>query len=266
MKINAILGRIIDPYQRREFILKKRANREDSEPFDYFKDEKFIQKQEGMLPDNIVNALRSDMVPGSWATPAKKNIFQLINIKFLFGGLIVLFLIGLIWYFVTGPGSSILEGKLVSLVRKESTATQTLLPTKIPSATITPLPTYTPSKTPTLRRTNTPVITFATSTVAIQETPSPTTGSGCRDAISITLADVGKTLCVQGVVIRTTEKPNNFTVAFSNEPGAFYWVTYDLVWSKGELDTCYQIHGTISQIANNPILVFGYSNLPEECP
>jgi hypothetical protein len=80
------------------------------------------------------------------------------------------------------------------------------------------------------------------------------------------LADVGQTLCVQGTVIKTKANPTDFMVVFSNEKGAFYWVTYDLIWSQGELDTCYRIKGTIGKIANSPVLVFGYSNLPELCP
>jgi hypothetical protein len=246
--------------------LKKRINREESELFDDFKDENLHRKQDQAPSDKVVKALRSDMVPGSWAIPAKKNIFQRININFLLGVLLIALIIGLIWYFVSGPGSPILQGKLASLVTREVTPTQTVTPTRIPSATITPLPTYTPITTPTLRPTKTPVIGMATSTKAIEETPTPTTGSGCRDALTITLADVGKALCVKGVVIRTVERPAVFTIAFSNEPGAFYWATYDLVWSKGELDTCYQIQGTISQIGISPLIVFGYSNLPEECP
>jgi hypothetical protein len=86
------------------------------------------------------------------------------------------------------------------------------------------------------------------------------------DALTITLADVGNSMCVQGIVIETVTDPNYFMVIFSNDRGAFYWVSYDIVWSEAELDTCYQIEGTIDQIANSPMLVFGYSNLPEVCP
>jgi hypothetical protein len=67
-------------------------------------------------------------------------------------------------------------------------------------------------------------------------------------------------------VIETIANPTNFMVIFNTEKGSFYWVTYDLVWSQAELDTCYQTTGTIDKIANSPILVFGYSNLPEPCP
>jgi len=73
-------------------------------------------------------------------------------------------------------------------------------------------------------------------------------------------------LCVQGTVIEIIDKPNYFMLIFSNKPASFYWVSYDMVWSQAEVDTCYQIRGTIKQIANSPILVFDYSNIPEVCP
>ena len=74
------------------------------------------------------------------------------------------------------------------------------------------------------------------------------------------LLDVGQTLCVQGKLIEIVDKPNSFMLVFSNKPGAFYWVSYDIVWSQAKVDTCYQIRGKINQIANSPILVFDYSN------
>jgi hypothetical protein len=55
-------------------------------------------------------------------------------------------------------------------------------------------------------------------------------------------------------------------VIFSTEKGSFYLVTYDLIWTQGELDTCYQVTGKIDQIANSPIMLFSYNNLPEVCP
>jgi hypothetical protein len=84
--------------------------------------------------------------------------------------------------------------------------------------------------------------------------------------LTITLEDVGKTLCVQGTVIETVTKPNYFMVIFSTEPGSLYLVTYDLEWTQGEVDTCYQVTGTIDQIAERPIMLFSYRNLPEVCP
>ena len=73
-------------------------------------------------------------------------------------------------------------------------------------------------------------------------------------------------MCIEGIIIETVANPTDFMVIFSHERNAFYWVSYDLVWSKAELDTCYQVKGTIDRIGNSPVLVFGYKNLPEVCP
>jgi hypothetical protein len=99
--------------------------------------------------------------------------------------------------------------------------------------------------------------------VVLVSTP---TSNACRDVLSITLDDVGQTLCVQGTVTELISNPNNFMVVFSFQPGAFYWVTYDMVWSKAEVNKCYQVTGEILKINKNPVLVFDYRNIPEECP
>jgi hypothetical protein len=204
---------------------------EERDPFDYYKDEKDPEKLEQSTSDDIVTNLRSDMLAASEVEPAQKNIFQLINLKLLIGIFIGLIILGLILYSLIGPGRSFLEEKLVSLKRMEATSAQ-----QIPSLTRVP------------------------------DTSTPTSVSSCRDALTITLADVGQALCVQGTVIETITNPTNFMVIFSAEKGSFYWLSYDLVWSQAELDTCYQTTGTIDQIANSPVLVFGYNNLPKPCP
>jgi hypothetical protein len=159
-----------------------------------------------------------------------------------------------------------LERSLSTLKSTVPTSTQQIMPTAV-SITETPeKPTSTSTRIPTSRPTNTQIVELITSPTQIPATVTPTSDSGCRDALTITLADVGQTLCVQGTIIETLTRPTNFMVIFSTDKGSFYWVTYDLVWSQAELDTCYRTTGTIDQIANSPVLVFGYSNLPELCP
>jgi hypothetical protein len=248
-------------------MLKKLLHREEDEPIDYFaeKGKNPTQKQEPPVPDDVVMTLRSDMLPSSRTVPEKGNIFRRINIKVLLGIVIGLILIGLIWFIAAGPVRPAIENLLVSLAR-EVTPTQTLAPTTIPATSTPPPPTSTPRLIPTLRPTSTPTIGLEVSPTIVQESLTPTPFSGCRDVLTITLADVGQELCVKGIVISTLENPGIFMVVFSNEPGAFYWVSYDIVWSQAQKNTCYQTNGTISQIANSPVLVFGYSNIPEVCP
>jgi hypothetical protein len=243
-------------------------NQDNRDPFDYFKDEQAPKKTEPPESDDLITNLRSDLLAASEVEPAKKNILQQVTPKILIGIFIGLLIIALILYLLIGPGRSILERKLIALKREEPTYTQQVKPTAIP-ATGTPLkPSSTPTHTPTIRPTNTEIAVINASPTQIPPTATvtPTSESACRDALSVTLADVGQTLCVRGTIIETVANPTNFMVIFSKEKGSFYWLTYDLVWSQAELDTCYQTTGKIDQIANSPILLFGYSNLPEICP
>jgi hypothetical protein len=245
-------------------------NQENQDPFDNLKDRNTPEKPEQPAADDLVTNLRSDLLAASEVEPARKNIFQQINPKLLVGIFIGLIVIAFMLYLLIGPGRSILEKKLIILKRNEPTYTQQIKPTVIPANNIPIKPGSTPTKKPTIRPTNTSFTEVLTSPTQIPATATatvePTASSGCRDVLSITLADVGQTLCVQGTIIETITKPTNFMVIFSKEKGSFYWVTYDLVWSQAELDTCYRTTGKIDQIANAPILVFGYSNLPEICP
>jgi hypothetical protein len=245
---------------------KKSFNEEESKPFDYFREVQAAKKQEKSVNENLVTALRSDLLSASEALPAKKSIFQRENLILAVGILLGLFIIVLIWYTIAGPGRPILEQNLVSLVHKRSSPSKQVTPTAILATNTPSQPTNTPYSSPTFRPTNTQIVEIATSPTPISVVVTPTPTSSCRDALTITLADVGKSMCVQGVVIETVTNPIYFMLIFSNARGAFYWVSYDNVWSEAELDTCYQIEGTINQIANSPMLVFGYSNLPKVCP
>jgi hypothetical protein len=245
---------------------QKSFNQEENKPFDYIKEVEAAKKQEKSSADSIVTSLRSDILPASEELPESKHIFQRINLKIAVGILIGLISILLIWFFLAGPGRSGLEKKLAILVHKEATAEFNVDPSPLPATNTPPLPSITPFPSPTVLPTYTPTIKVIASPTPAIPTITPTSSSACRDALTITLADVGQTLCVQGTVIEIIDVPNSFMVIFSNKPGSFYWVSYDMVWSQAELDTCYQTTGKIEQIANSPILLFDYSNTPEVCP
>jgi hypothetical protein len=244
----------------------KPLKNEDKQPYDYFKEVEAVKKQEKSGSDNLINALRSDMLPASSVAPASKNILQRLNLKIIGGVLIGLVILAVIWFSLAGPGRPILEQNLASLVNIKATSTRQLVPTPIPATNTPPQPSNTPLPSPTLHPTNTPTIKIIASATQLPATKTTTPTPACRDVSTITLADVGQTLCVQGKVIEIIDQPNNFMLIFSNKRGAFYWISYDIVWTQAELDTCYQIRGTIRKIANSPILVFNYSNLPEVCP
>jgi hypothetical protein len=230
------------------------------------------EKQEETNPDNVVTALRQDMVPASDAHPARESIFKRIHLRkatgILLGVIIVLFML----YIGIGPGRPVLEQGLANLADSTLTPTNTLSATVISpthstiAPTRTPLPaTQTVSPSPTHRLTNTPVV-YTAGKATPTAPPAKATEPACREATSITSADAGKTLCVRGTVISTLDHPSGFMVIFSTQPGAFYWISYDLVWSQVKLDTCYQVTGKIYQVGVSPILVFDYHNIPEVCP
>lgn len=244
---------------------KKLFDDNNNDPFDYFKEEGSTKKPGESDPDNLVSSMRSDIELVSDTEPSKKSLLSRINRKAIVGVLLGVFIIWLFVYFIAGSGRSMLERNLALLVHLSATTTPTSQPTS-PPKTSTPEPTDTPRPSPTIQ----PTLTSTPkprATVTLQSAEATATSiSECRDVLSITLADVGKTLCVRGTIIRTVESPNAFMVVFSDQPGAFYWASYDMVWKQAEIGTCYEITGTIEQIGNNPILLFNYHNIPEVCP
>jgi hypothetical protein len=246
-------------------MVNKPPDRDENKPSDYFHSGKSIQRDDPSI-SKILTSLRAEMLPASEEQPAKKSIFQQENLRIAVGILLGLFVLTLIWYVLIGPGRSGLEKNLASLANREVTPSPTSTFTPVPP-TKTPIPpTFTPSPTSTKKPTNTPLIGLNLLATSTTQTITPTTSSACRQALSITLNDVGQTMCVQGVVLEIVENPTDFMVIFSYEKNAFYWVSYDLVLSNAEPDTCYQIQGTIDRIGNSPVLVFAYQNLPEVCP
>ena len=244
---------------------KKSFNQEDSKPFDYFSEVNSTQKQEKPSISNLVTNLRSDMLPASEEEPARKSIFERENLKVAVGILLGLVIIGWILFTIAGPGRPILERNLASLAKKEITPTQNVTPSLMPVANTSQQPSNTPSSSPTSPPTNTPVVKNFVSPTPVPPTPTPTPTSDCRDVMTITLADVGQTSCVQGIVIDTVTTQDYFMVIFSDQRGALYLVSYDMVWSEAKLNTCYRAYGTIEQIGNSPVILFNLSNLPQVC-
>ncbi len=208
--------------------------------------------------------LRAEMLPASQASPRFKAYRQRFTLRRGLTLLVVLALAGLGWYFGIGPGRPGLEKGLVSLVRlarQIGMPTATPLPTDTP---IPPLPSTTSTLTATLRPTAsaTPALPTETPTVAPTETPEST----CRDFSTVTLEDVGQEMCVQGTVIEVIQNSANTLIIFGVEAGAMYLVTYDVAWPDGTEGTCYQVTGEIQRLLSSPVIVFGYNNLPMECP
>jgi hypothetical protein len=239
-------------------------------------------KQENSHSGDFISILRTDMLPASETSPSPEDAIRKINFKIIFGIIFACFTLGLFLFLLFGGGKSFLEERLSGLMNEQKIPTKTttlaINPTMTFTATqlaeiarkSTPTLTLQPQKTEVIKITSTQVAIFASDTPTIPATftPTPTQNvdSGCRDALSITLADVGKTMCVQGVIKEIIVNQTNYMLIFDTSKGAFYWVTYDVLFPKEEVDVCYQVTGSIDQIANSPILIFNYANLPEECP
>ncbi len=242
---------------------------QESNPFDYFRQEKADSPEEKDNTDRLITSLRADMLPASDATPEDETIIRKIDYKLLLGAIFGVIILVFIWIAILGPGRRLLEKNLAGIagIGRTPTATQTPRSITVTASPVRATPTLTSS--PTLKPTRTPLrvlqVTSTPNAPAITASATPASASDCREALSITLADIGKTMCVRGIVKELISNPTNFMVVFSAARGAFYWVSYDLVWTKGEVDQCYQVDGKINQIGNSPMLIFGYKNLPEVC-
>lgn len=218
-------------------------------------------------PDELSVSLRAEMLPSSEIAPdlAKFRWSALSPLKI--GAIIgLIILLGLSWIFSAGPGRPILEDALAGMLRvTEPTITPTA-PVVFETEVV-----FLPTKT--VRATNTPTITprpipTATETVVVDtptSEPTPKSVTDCVDVLAVTIEDVGKTMCVRGVILNFEERPSGFLMAFSNKENSMYWVSYDLVWKPAEEGLCVEVTGEVMQIADTPIIIFGYNNLPVIC-
>lgn len=107
---------------------------------------------------------------------------------------------------------------------------------------------------------NTPVPTL---------TPNMTITSGnigdCIQALSVTMNDVGKKLCVTGTVVYTTQVDNAFSIYFSEETGFLRIVVYDHVPKGVAKGVCIKLTGEIKVLLNSPVIAPGYLDVIDIC-
>lgn len=131
-----------------------------------------------------------------------------------------------------------------------------LLPSETP--TLFPSPTQIPSQTLTSPPSQTPIpfifitITPPTPTATVS---TPTQEPSCMPAQSVTLDDVGKTLCVTGVILKLDERESGLLIVFGVARGTFYFVSYDYVWEVAKPGACVMASGVIQRIGNAPVIV-----------
>jgi hypothetical protein len=239
-------------------VLSRRNQDPESDPDDLLRE----SGRATGTPEDLGTRLRAEMLPASHATPHMPAYPRQFITAGRFGAILMLIgLLGLGWFFGLGPGRPLLEDALVSLANRPPTPTSTQVPSETPKQpTATPPAPATATLRPSASSTATPIPETAT------ETPTETPASTCRDYFAVTVADVGQELCVQGIILRVLKFETNTLILFSDEPGAFYLVTYDVPWSESTIGTCYQVTGEIQQLLSSPIIIFGYTNLPVVCP
>lgn len=245
-------------------IKRKKSAVKESEP--WAPRERPLPPRRPAEPEGDVGVrLRAEMLPASQASPRFKAYRKpVITSRRMLTLLFIFILAGLGWYLGIGPGRPGLErvlATLVELARQPALPTATHLPSDTPAL---PPATQTPTTTATRRPTASATPKIPTHTPAVTATGTPQ--STCRDFSTITLEEVGLELCVQGTVINVVENAANTLIVFSNEAGALYLVSYDVTWPEGTIGACYQVTGEIQRLLSSPVIVFGYQNLPTECP
>lgn len=216
---------------------------------------------------SLSKSLRSEMLPSSDIKPdlAKFRFSRLnpVKIGYLLGFAIIIFM-G--WYVYAGAGRPVFEKVLRGLV-SDNTPTQTptaFIPniTQVVLSPTTTLPIInTPTRTPVQLQTSTATISVIMPSI----TPSMTSAPDCRDVLTVTMDDVGKTLCVRGIILNFEERESYFLIAFTSERGKLYWISYDGVWEAAIEGLCVELTAEVMQIANTPIMIFDVKNLPQIC-
>jgi DNA-directed RNA polymerase subunit RPC12/RpoP len=145
----------------------------------------------------------------------------------------------------------------------------TLTPVKSSVTTTTPIkakptnkPTATPAPTQTEAATVSPTITETLEPTSTATISGP---AGCVPALSITMDDLGKTLCVTGTVVFTLQNDTAFSIYFSNDDGYFRIVVYDRVYKNIKKGVCIRVTGEIKSLTGIPVMALGYNDVIEIC-
>lgn len=198
--------------------------------------------------------------------------FRILTKGRLIGLLLAAVLLVLGAFFFLGPGAPWLENTVASLI---ATSTPTLTPT--PAFTSTPSASgrsiaariLAMQPTPTTQQTPTPAVTpTATATLPPTETPAPTFTSvpDCTPALNVTMDDVGKTMCVTGVIVEANQRSDAFYVLFGRQSGELYMVSYDGSAVNLQARMCIRVVGEVMKLGTTPVMVLSYQTKAESCP
>ena len=196
---------------------------------------------------------------------------------------ILLVVLTLAWAFGIGPLSPYVHQMIAQLNERamQPLKTETTAPTQAVDDTSSPSQSEPalslPIDNPTATMTFTPTFTAtaeASPTPTDTETPTPeptatSSVAGCVPASSITLADVGRELCVTANVFKAEIFETYFSVRTGED---FYYVSYAKGWYKDygvtwefKKGDCVYAEGLIEKIGSYPLMQVGYNNPLKLC-
>ncbi len=110
--------------------------------------------------------------------------------------------------------------------------------------------------------TSTPRVVVITSTPTIPSTATPVE-QHCRSWEEITLNDVGRDLCVFGLVRHTRTDELAYYIIFGNEYDSFFLIHYGNKMAEVVPGVCVQVDGRIQQLGSNPVIVVEEGQIQE---
>jgi hypothetical protein len=94
---------------------------------------------------------------------------------------------------------------------------------------------------------------------------TPTTETGCISATQVSLSDVGNELCITGTVARTFEKDGIFYVAFDDQRGSLYLVSYEGAGKTIQVGDCLILTGPVKQVGTRPVILLTWAMKIQSC-
>lgn len=81
--------------------------------------------------------------------------------------------------------------------------------------------------------------------------------SDCVAWSTITPSDVGKEQCVYGTVLDAFGRDGAYFLTFSDDPEAFFLISYSDGWYEGVRGNCVMVTGEVKQLGRAPVIVMG---------
>ncbi len=125
-------------------------------------------------------------------------------------------------------------------------------PRRVPTRTVRPTKGPINTTRPLVRPTSTSYSLVSSST-------------GCVSWKQVDLLDVGKEMCVTGIVRNAYSNEEAYFITFSNEPGDFYILSYEWVFPGLGYGSCVMVEGTVERLGSSPIIQIKYHDSLYKC-